>query len=132
MRPEPQERLCIRPKRFPIGSKTVTICVATLAVDYNAVVCIADKALSYGDLIQWDSDTTKIFKLNRDCLVMFSGGEAEGTRILAALVENSDAIGGKSKLDAIQACETAFKNALNEIIETKFLVPRLLTKDSYV
>ena len=42
----------------------MTVCVAALAADFNAVVCVADKALSYGEYIQWDSDSSKIVKIN--------------------------------------------------------------------
>ena len=121
-----------KPKRLPIGRKAVTICAATLAQDSKGIVCIADKALSYGDHIQWDSDTAKIFKLNRDCLLMFAGGEMEGSSILANLIEKTGELGGKSKQDSIKACEESYKLAMEGLIGKKFLAPRLLSKDRYV
>jgi hypothetical protein len=33
----------------------MTVCLAAFAQNHQAIVCIADKGLSYGDHIQWDS-----------------------------------------------------------------------------
>jgi len=41
----------------------MTICAAALAAKSRAIVCVADKAISYGDVVSWESDVTKIVPL---------------------------------------------------------------------
>src|SRR5438552_3303929 len=45
------------------GAKSLTICIAALANEGKAIVCIADKMLSFGDYAQWESDVTKIIRI---------------------------------------------------------------------
>lgn len=111
----------------------MTVCVAALAAKANVIVCVADKALSYGDHIQWDSDSSKILKLNPSgTLVMFSGDEESTQRVLANLISVGDEIGRKPRREIIKICEAQYKEAVDDLIETKFLRPRLLTKQDYV
>jgi hypothetical protein len=54
----------------------MTVCVAAFAVNGECIICLADKALSYGDYLQWDSDVTKIIPMNSgNGVMMVSGGE---------------------------------------------------------
>jgi hypothetical protein len=46
----------------------MTICCAAFGDNSKAIVCIADKGISYGDTIQWDSDSSKIFPIGTQTL----------------------------------------------------------------
>jgi hypothetical protein len=49
----------IRPPRLPKKRlRFMTICAAALAAKSKAIVCVADKAITYGDVISWESDVT--------------------------------------------------------------------------
>jgi hypothetical protein len=62
----------------------MTVCVAALAARSRALVCIADKSVAYGEKIQWDSDSTKLFHLKPSgAVVMFSGCERDITEVLS-------------------------------------------------
>jgi hypothetical protein len=111
----------------------VTVCVAALAVNGRTIICVADKAISYGEQIQWDSDSTKIVKLNPSgSLVMFSGDEQATQKVLANMLSVSDQIKGKTKAELIKLCEEQFKDAVDDLIVGLFLKPRLLTKEDYI
>src|SRR6202035_5856388 len=97
------------------------------------IVCIADKALSYGDHIQWDSDSSKVLKLNPSgTIVMFAGAEEPTSKVLAGLIAEADQISGKSRKEIIKICEAQYKQSMDELIEAKFLVPRLLSRQNYL
>jgi hypothetical protein len=74
----------------------MTICAAVLAANSKAIVCIADKALTFDSSqeggprlqsIQWDSDCTKIVTLGQTgFLCAFSGGEDGISRVLSNLL----------------------------------------------
>jgi hypothetical protein len=64
----------------------VTICTAAIAADSTVIVCIADKALSYGQNIEWDADSSKITTLdNNKSLILMSGSESQINRTLRKL-----------------------------------------------
>jgi hypothetical protein len=65
----------------------VTVCVAAISSDGPCIICVADKALSYGDYIQWDSDCVKIVPLQhwKAACMMSSDNEAHATKLLRAL-----------------------------------------------
>lgn len=110
----------------------MTVCISALALETEAIICVADKALSYGDQIQWDSDVSKIIPLNENTVMMFSGGENHGSKILANLSEVAEQIGGTDRKKTISLCERQYKNALDELVEAEFLTPRLLKRENYL
>ena len=71
------------PKSSPIPSRPrkgpMTVCTSALAAEEKAIVCMADKALSYGDTIPWDSDSSKMFALSNEALVIMFAGSEEPT-----------------------------------------------------
>jgi hypothetical protein len=111
----------------------VTVCIAALAADFRAVVCVADKALSYGDYIQWDSDSSKIIKVNPSgTLLLFSGEEEPGSKVLAGLITEYKELWHKDRPHIVKTCERQYKEALDELLEAKFLAPRLLKRSEYL
>lgn len=72
----------------------MTVCISALASEGRAIVCMADRALSYGATIQWDSDSSKMFSLrNGGMVIMFSGGEEATSRILGKVIAREDELG---------------------------------------
>lgn len=110
----------------------MTVCVAALFADSRVIVCVADKAISYGDYIQWDSDSSKIAKINdRGIAVLISGGEDGISKVLGALLSRAPEL-GRSVPETLKICEEEYRKALDEFLEARFLSPRLLTKSDYV
>jgi hypothetical protein len=111
----------------------MTVCVAALAGDKTAIVCVADRAVSYGGLIQWDSsDSGKIIKLNPSGSVVMISDEGDGPRVLDALFERAPDIGAKKRSTIRGTCEEQYRLAVDDLVEAKFLRPRLLDRSKYV
>ena len=111
----------------------MTVCVAALAADSQAIVCVADKALTYGDRIQWDSDSSKILKINPSgTLALISGDEEPISRVLANLIIKANDFWGKSISTSVKSCEDEYSSAVADLVEAKFLRPRLLDSVSYL
>lgn len=110
----------------------MTVCIAALAADSKAIVCVADKALTYGGYIQWDADSAKMIPLNPSgTLLMFSGDEEGTSRILGAILASEMEIGA-GKAHSKAWLEKNYKEALEELIEIKFLSRRLLNREAYL
>ena len=61
----------------------MTVCAAALAANSRAIVCVADKAISYGEYIQCDSDSSKMVRLDSDkCVALFAGGERDISEVI--------------------------------------------------
>lgn len=96
----------------------MTVCVAAIAADFKAIVCVADKALSYGDYIQWDSDSSKIIKVNPSgTLLLFSGDEEPNSKVLANFIVQADNLWGKERRSIVKVCEDQYMDALNDLVE---------------
>lgn len=114
------------------GVSRMTVCIAAICDGGHALVCIADKALTYGSYIQWDSDSSKLIEINPSgAIILFSGGEEASSRVLGRLLAREDEVGLNAK-DTANLCEEEYKLAVDELIEAKFLRPRLLTPQQYV
>jgi 20S proteasome alpha/beta subunit len=110
----------------------MTVCLAAFADYPKAIVCIADKGISYGDHIQWDSDGTKIATISsKGTTIMFSGGEEATARVLSRLVAREEEIGDDVGV-TIKICEEEYSGATQELIEAKFLRPNLLSRPEYL
>ena len=108
----------------------MTICATALAARSRAIVCVADKAITFGDVISWDSDVTKIVALGHPGAVAMMSGAVEGTsRVLAALSAESNL--GAIVPEIKASCERIYRECVQELIEQKFLAPNLLTRDLY-
>jgi len=111
----------------------MTVCVAALAADMKAIVCVADKALSYGGgHIQWDADSGKITKLNPSGSLVMLSDAGSGPRVLTKLFEKGDDIGGKKRSATVAICEAQYRLAVDDLVEATFLRPRLLSRTQYV
>ncbi len=109
----------------------MTVCIGALAADSKAIVCVADKALTYGEYIQWDADSTKMIPLTPGgTMLMFSGNEEGCSRVLGNILETEEEIGA-GKTHTRVWLETRYKEALEELIQLNFLNPRLLTRAQY-
>jgi 20S proteasome alpha/beta subunit len=110
----------------------MTVCLAAFAEDYKAIVCVADKGISYGEHIQWDSDSTKIATLNdKGTTALFAGGEEATARVLSALVARGQEIGDDQEATR-KICEQEYTTSMQELIEAKFLRPALLDHKEYL
>src|SRR5580700_6103959 len=117
MTPKPRP---VRTSRRKPEIRRMTVCVAALASMSRSIVCIADKALSYGDQISWDSDGSKMFELNPSgTIVMFAGGERDISEVVSRiLVEDGDV--WTSRVSTRQKLKAIFRGAIDETIDTIF------------
>src|ERR1017187_3451479 len=111
----------VRPPRVPRKRlRFMTICAAALAAKSRAIVCVADKAITFGDFISWESDVTKIVKLaHPGCVAMMSGSEEGTSRVIAALVAEADL--GRTIVEIKKKCEEIYKECIREIVDQKFI-----------
>jgi hypothetical protein len=104
----------------------LTICVGALAADGKAIVCVADKSVTYGDDISGEADASKIFQLPSGLVVMMSGDEPDCERYISKLSRNPDL--GKSLPDLISYSETKYKETREELMAIRILMPNLIDK----
>jgi len=110
----------------------VTVCIAALAADSKTIVCIADKALSYGDQIQWDADSSKITTLdNNKSLILMAGSEGPTNRLLRKLNPLTKEWSG-NRIELMQLLEQKFKEAMEEEQEIILLRPQMMTRSEYL
>lgn len=110
----------------------MTVCLAAFAENHKAIVCIADKGISYGDHIQWDSDGTKIAPINdKGTTVLFSGGEEATGRVLTSFVAHGDELGDDAN-QTLKKCEEYYAAEMQELIEARLLRPNLLSRTDYL
>jgi hypothetical protein len=110
----------------------MTVCLASLASESRAVVCVADKSLAYGDDIQWDSDSSKMFRLNPSgAVVMFAGSETPISELVARLIVIQEQL-GVSKAQTKRLVEAECVHAIEFLIDHEFLIPGRLTREEYV
>ena len=108
----------------------MTICAAALAAKSKAIVCVADKAITYGDIISWESDVTKIVRLaHPGCLVMMSGSEEVTSRVISALAAEPTL--GATVAEIKEKCEDVYKECIQELVDQKFIFPRMLTREAF-
>lgn len=109
----------------------MTVCIAALANESKAIVCCADKAMTYDDNVQWDSDCDKIIEINPSGTICMAAGDDESIfRVIRRL-------GGKPEFgttleSSIGACESAYQEALQDEVEAAFLRPRMLSRADYI
>jgi hypothetical protein len=120
------------PKRTRREIGKMTICAAALADNSQAIVCIADKGISFGETIQWDSDSSKIIRLDsRKAVVMIAGMDKHITRFLAPILAEEDRIGHDIQ-ETIRLFEQKYRESYDELIGIEFLQPRLITREDYL
>jgi hypothetical protein len=108
----------------------MTVCVTAISSSGTCLVCVADKALSYGDYLQWDSDTTKIIPLpSKRGVLMVSGGE-DASRVVNQILALSDL--GQDIAGTIAKLEATYQRCYDEVLEIKFVKQNGLTRAQYV
>lgn len=115
-------------RRFRKGIR-LTVCIGALAADSKAIVCVADRCITYSEDITGDTDSVKILPLGDNGLhAMIAGGDASIGRVLSKLVLHDDL--GKDREQTKAYCEKAYRDAEQEILGLKFLSP-FITPDEY-
>ena len=110
----------------------MTVCISALAEQGRAIVCMADRALTYGQTIQWESDSSKMFSLRKGGMViMFAGEEEPISRILGKVIAKEEEL-GKDVATTRRILESEYQEAVQELVEARFLKPRLLTREQYI
>jgi hypothetical protein len=111
----------------------MTVCAAALSENSKAIVCISDNGVSYGESIQWDSDSSKMFAVKEKLgpIIMFAGSEEPTSKVLAALLAHENEIGENIR-KTVEICEREYKQSVDELVEAKFLTPRLLARKDYL
>ena len=100
----------------------MTVCLGALAADSMAIVCVADKCITYSQDIYGDTDSVKILPLGENGVhVLIAGADRSIGRVLSKLVVHDDL--GRDKEKTKQYCEEAYREAEKEILELKFLSP---------
>jgi hypothetical protein len=73
----------------------MTICISALADDGKAIVCVADKMLSFGDLsqgqLQLDSNVTKMIPINSGRSLVLCAGTLAICREVISEIGNKSA-----------------------------------------
>jgi hypothetical protein len=107
----------------------MTIAIGALAKESTAVVCVADKAITFAEKSTWDANATKILLLdNERLIVMLSGQEDSVQRVVGKLCEK---VGSYEPGTFRAACEGAYKEALEEMVDIDILSPRLLSRKDF-
>lgn len=112
------------------GARALTICISALADGGKAVVCVADKMMSFGDYTNWDSDVTKIVDVKGiDGFALISGGLGECSAII-------DELNGIDNLDhdipvMVRSVENVYKAKFLHFQEILVLQQRGLSKEKY-
>jgi len=110
----------------------VTICVAALASNGRIIVCIADKALSFGDQIQWDADSSKITTLdNNKSQILMAGSESPINRVLRKLDPLTEEWSGDRNI-LMSLLEHKYKEAFAEEQEIDLLHPQMMNRAEYL
>jgi hypothetical protein len=120
----------VKLRRYRKGAGSLTLCIAALAEHGEAIVCIADKMLSFGDLAQWESDVTKIIPIPKTtvhALIAGSLGHCESVLSEIRGVESPD----ESPANLVASLETVYKAKYTHFQETEILHKRGLSKAAY-
>ncbi len=109
----------------------MTVCIAALANESKTIVCCADKAMTYDDNVQWDSDCDKIIEINPSGTICMAAGDDESIfRVIRRLGTKPEF--GATLEASIGACEAAYQEALQDEVEAVFLKPRMLSRADYI
>jgi hypothetical protein len=115
-----------------VRGRLMTVCVAALAGDSMFITCISDMALSFGDRIEWDADSSKMTTFdNWKTVIMMAGNEGPTSRVLRKL-EPLTAEWRGDRNDLMQLLEDRFKEAFAEEQEITVLHPQMMTRQDYL
>ncbi len=122
----------MEPKTKPTRKNNkMTICFSALAEESDAIVCIADKCISYGDFIAWDTECSKIIQIEqKNMAVLTAGNDDVIFRVLRRIVGVKNI--GENLNDTIRVCEDIYNECAEEIRINKHLKPLLLKREEFV
>lgn len=107
----------------------MTVCVSALADSGKAIVCVADKAVTWDENIQWESDSSKIVVLNPSGAVVSSSGSEDA---ISRMLRKMQAVPHTRDVGAyIDECENRYKKCFEEMVTIEFLNQNLLTRAEY-
>jgi len=113
----------------------LTVCVASFAEESKAIVCIADRAVtypSYGSPVQSDSGMKKIIDVgDTKWCALFAGDTSLPQQVVARLATKAV---GATRDFAWMACTaaTTYQECYEEQIENQVLRPNLLTRATFI
>lgn len=121
-----------------IRRRALTVCVASFAEESKAIVCIADRAVtypSYGSPVQSDSGMKKIIDVGdtRWC-ALFSGDASFAQQIVARVAEKAKVVGiGVIDFAWMEKnAGLAYQECFEETVEKQVLRPFLFTKADFI
>ncbi len=114
----------------------MTVCAAVIAANSKAIMCVADKALTYSDslgahTVQWDAGSTKIIPVGKHGTFALVSGDAKYCQELLSrlnLVLNF----GKDVRHCIEQAKHQYQEMLEKAIVENVLRPKLLDKVEYL
>ena len=109
----------------------MTICVGVLAAGGRSIVCVADKAATYGDEIQWDANETKIVPLEKasGVVALIAGSDAYIGPVLRGL----NTVGfGNDLQRLLDISGRVYSEMVEKVVTASFLTPRLLKRSEYI
>lgn len=112
----------------------MTICIAALGANSKAIVCVADKAITYGEVIQSDTECLKIIDVGKAGMVVLTSGDDDITTRLLRKLRKSPMYEnlGKNLENTILCCETVYSECANELRESSYLTPYFLKREDFV
>jgi len=118
----------------------MTICVAALAEESEAIVLIADKALTYGDNIyrpamQGESGVIKMIEIkNARWAALLAGSPTVGEQIVTAAESTlaGDPGQGDTHAGMMDCLKTAYQTVREKTVIDQVLGARLLTKEAFI
>jgi hypothetical protein len=109
----------------------MTVCIAALSAKGACIICLADKALSYGEDVSWDSDSAKIIPLGQsEAVALTAGSDRYITRLLGK-IKDFDGYAGLLA-NVVSFLEQKYQECVREMQDIEILLPRMLTRDQYV
>jgi len=113
----------------------MTVCISAITAKSKAIVCIADRALTYagwGANTETDSGLTKIIDLAGNWCAMFSGDSLTFPKRVLDRVAEQLKTTPKIGLTEMERCvKEAFEFCWWQEVEDQVLKPNLLTRDEY-
>jgi hypothetical protein len=113
--------------------RLMTVCIAAIAGEGSKfLICVADKALTFGSHIQWDADSSKITTLdNNKTLILMAGSESPIDRVIRKLNPITDEWSG-DRFALMSLLEKRFREAFSEEQEISLLHPQMFTREEYL
>jgi hypothetical protein len=115
----------------PAGNRRgqMTVCVASLASNSEAIVCIADKATTMYDTIMSDTDVCKIVPVGKHGTHVLTAGDVHIINPVLFQLQLDTNI-GLNRPSLIQAVSKAQKEAHRQWLESRYLSP-FLSADNF-